>query len=99
TRCLSDWSSDVCSSDLAGGGSADPDDVAIVRCCILSTLTKRGLLLQNGLRTARARTAARPTGRSQPRQPAARRVCWAVESPSAQIGRASCRETVHSREG
>ena len=60
-----------------------PDDVAIVRCCILSTVTKRGLLLQNGLRTVRARTAARPAGRSQPRRPAARRVCWEVESPSA----------------
>src|SRR5205814_6334080 len=53
TRCLSDWSSDVCSSDLTSKkwvtGRADADfDVAPRRTCVISRAARarnRGLLV------------------------------------------------------
>jgi len=68
---------------LLRGGLFGKGSLTAAIPCISLKPPKRRLLLQNGLRTARARTAARPAGRSGPRRPAARRVWWEVESPSA----------------
>src|SRR5205814_4634084 len=47
TRCLSDWSSDVCSSDLDAQMSAAPYQLGFIGAGKLAGSVIRGLLLKN----------------------------------------------------
>src|SRR5205814_7054276 len=84
TRCLSDWSSDVCSSDLAASlltpdgrrlGAATEGAALALKCRVL-------------LYAASDLYALNPSGRPETGYIA-----------GDQIGRASCRERVKGREG
>src|SRR5205814_4901240 len=65
TRCLSDWSSDVCSSDLEDGGVVEADPAA-VKQVLLHLVTNARDAMRNGgtlhveVRRARLGAADRP---------------------------------------
>src|SRR5262245_65218438 len=78
TRCLSDWSSDVCSSDLDIEGDA-------------GSIAERGQFrnIRAAARRAAARRGRRPQRDLPPRDPG-----HAAGEVGDEIGRASCRERV-----
>src|SRR5205814_4079333 len=91
TRCLSDWSSDVCSSDLFGAGQV----LVLAAATGLDGYDERPLLDTTGWVTLlanldRIAERAAATGRLATLHP---HVGTLVERPE-EIGRASCRERV-----
>src|SRR3546814_15906943 len=98
---ISDWSSDVCSSDLLAAHPADRVDRWLARCldargnaAPLSRNRLKSLILDGRL-TADGGTIADPSAAVKPGVRYRLEVPPAVPAePEAQIGRASCRERV-----
>src|SRR5436853_4098363 len=90
TRCLSDWSSDVCSSDLMGSRVGADVDIVVVGGGIAG-LYAAELLAKSGARVCLLEARDRLGGRLYTlREPG-----W----PVVEIGRASCRERGYMAEG
>src|SRR5262245_62310992 len=79
TRCLSDWSSDVCSSDLSAHAAARQ----LVAAQIWNSPEHRALQVDTYYNEVLGR-AADPAGKQ----------AWINALTNGQIGRASCRERV-----
>src|SRR5262245_63159446 len=80
TRCLSDWSSDVCSSDLIGSGGLSHEPP-------VPTLSHPDQAVRERITVRREPTAAEREAKTQ-------RVMAAGRALAEEIGRASCRERV-----
>src|SRR5205814_5220889 len=92
TRCLSDWSSDVCSSDLSswtpGGLNPGPETSADAETSLLSS-RRMSRALGSRLSSLKPRYRLRSTHLNPRAQPPPD-----MRSPF-EIGRASCRERVY----
>src|SRR5437899_6619834 len=92
TRCLSDWSSDVCSSDLRTWSCGPCSGLRKISSCSPgSTITGPGSMLFPPRGDGRVRSP-HPDARHE-RLDSARRASGSSTSPT-EIGRASCREGV-----